>query len=251
MFRALKRILIYLNLMSEKATETVAINEAQVEAGIRAQKDKAAKANYANGQLAGQVRLLQEQVKRGTQKCEELKGLLQACANANDEANGAHYAEAYSAAQDDLKENETQLAELQKAFEENTQIIANSIREIQKFQNDFERVKAKVATSQATKGLATLMQSSLTELQGMGSTEMGKSMDQLRKTAAEGMGQMDATMNLATALGSDIKRQQEMRAARGKMLFDQFKTQGNKVNTEAVAAPAAPVATPERQKVAE
>jgi predicted nucleic acid-binding Zn-ribbon protein len=248
MWRAIKRILITLNLMAEQSTETVAINEAQVEAGIRAQKDKAAKANYANGQLAGQIRLLKDQVKRGEQKCEEVKGLLQACANANDEANGAHYAEAFSAAQDDLKENQTQLEELQKAYEENTQIIANSIREIQKFQNDFERVKAKVATSQATKGLATLMQSSLTELQGMGSTEMGKSMEQLRKTAAEGMGQMDATFNLATALGSDIKRQQEMRAARGKLLFDQFKASANKVNAEATATPATPA--PERQKVA-
>ena len=55
MFRALKRLMIYLGLMAEKATETDAINQAVVERGIRDAKAKADKAHYANGQLAGQI----------------------------------------------------------------------------------------------------------------------------------------------------------------------------------------------------
>ena len=41
MFRALKRLMIYLGLMAEKATETDAINQAVVERGIRDAKAKA------------------------------------------------------------------------------------------------------------------------------------------------------------------------------------------------------------------
>ena len=58
MFRAIKRLFIWMGLMAEKATETDAINEAVVERGIRDSKAKADKAHYANGQLAGQIALL-------------------------------------------------------------------------------------------------------------------------------------------------------------------------------------------------
>jgi len=49
MWKSIKRLLIYLNLMAEKATETDAINEAQVEAGIRAQKRKPARPTTRTG----------------------------------------------------------------------------------------------------------------------------------------------------------------------------------------------------------
>ena len=55
MFRAIKRVFIWLGLMAEQATETDAINQAVVERGIRDSKAKADKAHYANGQLAGQT----------------------------------------------------------------------------------------------------------------------------------------------------------------------------------------------------
>ena len=93
MFRAFKRLFIWLGLMAEQATETDAINQAVIERGIRDSKAKADKAHYANGQLAGQISLLRDQTKRQERQREELQGLLQAAAAANDEANGAHYAE--------------------------------------------------------------------------------------------------------------------------------------------------------------
>src|ERR1043165_10307714 len=133
MWKSIKRLLIFLNLMAEKATETDAINEAQIEAGIRAQRDKAGKAHYANGQLAGQIGLVKDQVRRQTMKCDEVRSLLQAAANANDEANGAQYAEELATLEQELNENQNQLKMLQETYAQNTEIIASSLREIQKF----------------------------------------------------------------------------------------------------------------------
>src|SRR5438105_11744198 len=89
MFRAIERVFIWLGLVAERATETDAINEAVVERGIRDSKAKADKAHYANGQLAGQVALLKDQIKRQDRQREDLQGMLQAAAAANDQANGA------------------------------------------------------------------------------------------------------------------------------------------------------------------
>jgi hypothetical protein len=253
MFRAIKRLFVALGLWAEKATETDAINEAQVEAGIRESKSKAEKANFANGQLAGQIGLLKDQCRRQEAKLLETRSLLQAAIAANDDANGALYAEELATQEAELTENQTQLKTLQETYAQNTQIIANSIREIQKFQREFETVKARVAMGKSMANLAQMMQSSITELQGMGG-EMGKSMEQLRQSAAGGMGQMTATMDLAKAMGSDIARQQEARKMRGNMLLQQYKQKMGMVNPEA-AAPAqtaAPAAKPvERQKIAE
>src|SRR5512143_3118421 len=145
MFRAFKRVFIWLGLMAEQATETDGINEAVVERGIRDSKAKADKAHYANGQLAGQVALLKDQLKRQERQQQDLQGLLSAAAAANDEANGAHYAEQLASLQQDMGDNRAQLETLEQLYEQNTQVIAQSLREIQKFQRDFEQVKVKVA----------------------------------------------------------------------------------------------------------
>jgi hypothetical protein len=81
--------------------------------------------------------------------------------------------------------------------------------------------------------------------------ETGQSMQQLREAAARGEGQMRATMDIAKEVGSGIARQQEMRKARGKLLFDEYKKKMGMVQPE-VAKPATEAATaPERQKIAE
>src|SRR5215207_11158581 len=108
MFRAIKRLFIWLGLAVEKATENDAINQAVVERGIRDSKAKADKAHYANGQLAGQVALLKDQVKRQDRQRSELQGLLQAAAASNDEANGAMYAEELATVEADLNDNKAQ-----------------------------------------------------------------------------------------------------------------------------------------------
>jgi putative sterol carrier protein len=246
-FRAFKRVFIWLGLTAEQATETDAINQAVVERGIRDAKAKAEKAHYANGQLAGQVALLKDQVKRQERQRDELQGLLQAAAAANDEANGAHYAEELAAVESEITENKAQLENLENLYQQNTGIIANSLREIQKFQREFEAVKAKVAVGRSLENLAGMMKGSITELQGMMGGELGQSMQQLRQSAASGEGQMRATLDLAKEMGSSIQRQQEMRKARGAMLFKEYQKKMN------LAQPATttPAATPARQKIAE
>lgn len=250
MFRAIKRIFIWFGLMAEQATETDAINQAVVERGIRDSKAKAEKAHYANGQLAGQVALLKDQVKRQERQRDDLQGMLQAAAAANDDANGAHYAEELAALEGDINENKAQLDSLEQLYKQNTEIIAQSLREIQKFQREFEAVKAKVAIGRSLEGLAGMMKSSITELQGMVGGEMGQSMQQLRQSAASGEGQMRATLDLAKEMGSGIARQQEMRKARGAMLFQEYKKKMGMVQSEA-AAPQTTAAPAERQKIAE
>src|SRR5688572_10359580 len=156
MFRAIKRLFIWMGIMAERATENDAINQAVVERGIRDSKEKADKAHYANGQLAGQVALLKDQLKRQERQRAELEGLLQAAAGANDEANGAHYAEELATVEQDITENKTQLDALEGLYQQNTQIIAQSLREIQRFQRDFEGVKARVAIGRSLENLASL-----------------------------------------------------------------------------------------------
>jgi hypothetical protein len=247
-FRAFKRVFIWLGLVAEQATETDAINQAVVERGIRDSKAKAEKAHYANGQLAGQIALLKDQVKRQERQKAELQGLLQAAAASNDEANGAHFAEELGAVESEIAENTAQLESLEALYKQNTEIIANSLREIQKFQREFEAVKAKVAVGRNLEQLAGMMKGSITELQGMMGGEMGQSMQQLRQAAAGGEGQMRATLDLAKEMGSSIQRQQEMRKARGALLFKEYQKKMGMVQP-AATAPAA--AAPERQKIAE
>ncbi len=253
LFRAFKRMFIWLGLMAEKATETDAINQAVVERGIRDARSKADKAHYANGQLAGQIALLKDQIKRQERQREELQGLLQAAIAANDEANGAHYAEQLADMDQDLKDNQAQLESLEQLYQQNTQVIAQSLREIQKFQREFEATKARVAISRSLDNLAGMMKGSITELQGMIGGELGQSMDQLRKSAASGEGQMRATLDLAKEMGSGVQRQQEMRKARGAMLFQEYKKKMGMVQGSAQAAPPEQKKEPpsERQRIAE
>jgi phage shock protein A len=248
MFRAIKRIFIWMGLMAEKATETDAINQAVVERGIRDARVKADQAHTANGQLAGQVAMLKDQLKRQLRQKQELQGLLQAAASANDEDNGAHYAEELANLDQDISDNESQLQGLEQLYKQNTEIIAESLRQVQRFQREFESLKTRVAVSKSLEGLASMMKGSIGELQGMIGGEMGQSMEQLRQSAASGEGQMRATMDLAKEMGSGVARQQEMRKARGKMLFDEYKKKMNMVQPETQAPQGTP---PERQKIAE
>jgi len=114
-----------------------------------------------------------------------------------------------------------------------------------------EAVKAKVAIGRSLEGLAGMMKSSITELQGMMGGEMGQSMQQLRQSAAGGEGQMRATLDLAKEMGSGIARQQEMRKARGAMLFQEYKKKMGMVQPEVAATAQALPKPPEKQKIAE
>lgn len=251
LFRAFKRVFIWMGLMAEKATESDAINQAVVERGIRDAKVKADKAHYANGQLAGQIALLRDQLRRQEKQRDEVQSLLQSAVAANDEANGAHYAEQLADLEQDINDNKSQLQSLEELYQQNNQIIAQSLRDIQKFQRDFEQLKVRVQMGRSLENLATLMKGSVTELEGMMGGELGQSMQQLRQSAAAGEGQMRATLDLAKEMGSNISRQQDVRKARGNLLFQEYKKKMGMVQGEAAAPSAAPAPAPERQKIAE
>jgi chromosome segregation ATPase len=248
-FNAFKRVFIWLGLMAEQATETDAINQAVVERGIRDAKAKADKAHYANGQLAGQIAMLKDQVKRQERQKAELQGMLQTAAATNDEANGAHFAEELAGIEQDITENKAQLDSLEELYRQNTEIVANSLREIQRFQREFETVKARVAVGRSLENLAGLMKGSISELQGMMGGQLGQSMQQLRQAAAGGEGQMRATLDLAKEMGSNVQRQQDMRKARGAMLFKEYQKKMGMVQPATTTATTA--AAPERQKIGE
>ena len=251
MFRAIKRLFIWMGLMAEQATETDAINQAVVERGIRDSKAKADKAHYANGQLAGQIALLRDQIKRQERQREELQSMLQAAAAANDEANGSHYAEELATLEADLNDNKSQADSLEQLYKQNTEIIAESLREIQKFQREFEAVKAKVAIGRSLENLSGMMKSSITELQGMMGGELGQSMQQLRQSAASGEGQMRATLDLAKEMAY-FPAAVFLGKIRGAALFQEYKKKMGMVQPEATATTTtAPAAQPERQKIPE
>ena len=161
------------------------------------------------------------------------------------------YAEELANMEQELAENTEQVNNLEALYKQNTEIVAQSLREIQKFQRDFEQLKSRVAVGRSLEGLATMMKSSIGELQGMMGGELNQSMQQLRESAAKGEGQIRATMDLAREMGSNVQRQQEQRKARGAMLFQQYKQKMGMVQPEAAATAQPAPAAPERQKIAE
>jgi phage shock protein A len=247
--RAFRRLGAALGLWIDKSTETDAIDMAVIEKGIREQKVKADKAHYANGQLASQIALLKEQINRETRQKQELEGLVAAAAAQKNDELGGEYAERLADLESILNENTAQMQSLEAMYQQNTQIIASSLKEIQKFERDFEATKARVAVSRNMQNLAQLMKGSITELQGMVGGELSESMNRLRSAAAQGEGQMRATMDLAKSMGSNLQMQQETKKARGKMLFEQYKAKMGMTQPQEATATAAPV--PERQKIAE
>jgi len=244
MFKAIRRLLIALGLMFEKATETQAIDEAMIERGIRDQRSKADAANTANGQMKTQMILLKEQIRAEDRQVAEYMAQLKLAAQTNDEQNGAHFAELLDNVQQEIARNKEQMAQYEIVYKNNVQIIANSLREIERYQREFEMMKARVKTSEAQKGLADLVKNSIQELQGM--SEVGQAMGRMKERAAAGEGHMAATIDLANAMGKNVASDQAARNARGKALFEQFKQSGTLTNPEVTEAKPA-----ERQKVSE
>ena len=243
-FRAIHRLFVYLGLAIEKSTETVAIDEAMIERGIRDARGKADVANTANGQIKTQMILLKEQIRSEERQIEEYTAQLKLAAQTNDEINGAHFAELLDNVEQEMLRNREQMAQFDNVYKTNIQVIATSLREIERYQREFEMTKSRVRASEAQKGLSELAKNSIQALQGM--SQIGQAMGRLKAHAAEGEGQMAATTDLAAAMGKNIANDQAARNARGKALFERFKTTGTITNTE-VAAETKPV---ERQKVA-
>lgn len=249
-FRAIKRIFVFLGLMVEKSTENEAIDEAMIERGIRDQRAKADSANTANGQMKTQMILLKEQIRAEERQAAEYTAALTLAAQTNNENDGAHYAELLDNVNQEMSRNKEQMAQYEVVYKNNVQIIANSLKEVERYQREFEMMKARVKASETQRGLAELVKNSISELQGM--SEVGQAMGRMQARAAAGEGQMAATIDLATAMGKNVAESQSARNARGKALFAQFKATGSLTNPEVKQPDSTAESKPvERQKVAE
>ena len=248
MFRAIKRFFIWLGVVAERASETDAINEAIVERDIRNQKEKADAAHTANGRLQATILSLRDQVRRQNAKQQELKYMIDNAVKINDEANGSIYAEELANLETDINDNTVQLQQLEETYKTNTEVIAECIRQLQKSQREFEQLKAKVAISRNMEGLAKMMKSSVTELQGIIGGEGASAMQRMREASVQGQGQMNATLDLAKEMGNNIRAKQEARKARGKALFEAYKQKASQgvQSTETVTD----AVQPEKQKLA-
>lgn len=249
--RMFRRIFVRLGLAIDNATDSDEFNEAMVQRGINEATEKAKKAHYANGQLQSQIILLKEQIRRQERSVEELQAMAEIAAKQNDVANGASYCEQLADLTKDVEDNKTQLKGLEETYTQNTSIIAESLREAQRFQAEFERVKAKVKVSRSLESLADLIKNSVTELQGV-SGDAGKSMERLRQAAAQGQGQMTATMDLAKQVGAGIAQRQQARQAHGKALFEEMQRKmGLSAPVAAPAAQAGQSEAPAKQKISQ
>ena len=125
------------------------------------------------------------------------------------------------------------------------------MREIQKFQRDFEATEGARRRGRSLEELAGHDEELDQRAAGDdGRRDWRNRCSSSAQAAAQGEGQMRATMDLAKEMGSNVQRQQEMRKARGTMLFQEYKKKMGMVQPEA-AATAQPPAAPERQKIAE
>lgn len=174
--------------------------------------------------------------------------MLDISAKQADEANGSIYAEQLADLDNDISTNKAQLTSLNESYEQNTQIIAESMRQIRKMEGDFVALRARVKVSRNMESLAGMMKSSISELQGMVGGEASEAMQRMREAAAQGQGQVSATIDLAKEMGASIKMQQEARKARGKALFQEYQ-QKYKSAVQAPETTSSTATTAERQKI--
>lgn len=253
-WNAIRRVLIHLGILAEKATETPEINMSIIERGIRDAQARSEVAAKAAGDLKGQCNLLEDQTKKWKSKETELVALLNTAVQKNDEKNGAIWAQELAGVQADLKDNEEQLAALKAAYENHLSIIDSSNRQLKQFRDEFERMKVKVKLSAQQSAIADLLRASNAGLQDTIGGEMGNAMSQLKTAAATGAGRVQAVQDLARMSGTGADYEKAKREAVGSSLFAAYKAAAaaktpevaSVVNTTTSSTTSA---QPERQKV--
>lgn len=242
MFRAFKRVFVWLGFAIEDATQSDALDEATIQSEINKSKQKANQAQTENGRLAGNIAMLKDQISQQKREEERLRSLVQLAINENDVTNGPMYAESLANLKTDLANNEVQLQKLEAWYKNNVDIIAESLRQVMKFQQDFEQLKIRVKLSRSQQAIAEMIKASTTELQGMVGGEASEAMQRMREAAFAGEGQITATVDLAQQMGSTVKMEQQARKARGLALFNEMKAQIAAQNPNAAEAAVQPMA---------
>ena len=249
MFRAIKRLFVWFGLMAEKVTETDAINEAQVEAGIRKEQANCQKCFDALAQIKANALSLKDQIKGEKNKELELTSLVQAAIQQGSEDHATEYAAELAELQESLRINEQQLTQVDSLYTQTKDMLANHIQELKRFQREFDNLKARVKISRSLEGLAEMTQSMLPQFQGAVGGEMSKSMEQLRQTAYRGQAKMETTSDLAQKVGADISMQKEARKIRGRAILDQIKAKMAEQKSQDVTTTTAAPVKEERQRI--
>lgn len=227
-----------------------AFNEATVEKGIREAMEKAQAAHIGNTKIQVQIMSLKDQIRREEISSREMDAMVNLCIQKNDETNGAMYAEQQASLEQEIATNREQLKISEDLYQQNIDIIAAMGKEIQNRKREFEQLKARVKISRAMEKLAELVESSTTQMQGLGG-ETSQAMERMREAANAGQARVKAATDLAAKMGAPIKAQAEMRRARGLEIFQQKKAAMNQnIKKEDTVLPAKEVKEAEKTPIA-
>jgi hypothetical protein len=229
------------------STQTQAIDQARFESNMRMRKDRIGTAINANASIKTTMTQQADQISRQKKDLAEWQAALDDCIRRNDEVNGPVYANTIAKLTSDISDNELQLQTLSDGYKENTKLIAEQTKQIQKDLQEYQQLKAKVAISATLEAAANDLMGSLQAFQGIGS-ESAEVLERMRTRALTGQSKMAAVKDVASALGSSIDARAAKEAAVGRSLWEAAKA---KAATEksSEAKPSTPTQNDDRQKI--
>lgn len=218
------------------STQTQAIDQARFETNMRTRKERIATAINANAKIKTTMTQQADQISRQKRELAEWQAALDDAIRRNDEVNGPTYANAIAKLTSEISENELQLQTLSDGYKENTKLIAEQTRQIQKDLQEYEQLKAKVAISQTLEAAANDLMGSLQSFQGIGS-ESAEVLDRIRTRALAGQSKMAAVKDIASALGSSVDARIAKEAAVGRSLWETAKAKAAAEKSSEVVPP--------------
>lgn len=236
------------------ATETQAIDQAKFETNMRMRKERIAVAINANAKIKTTMTQQADQISRQKRELSEWQAALDDAIRRNDEVNGPTYANAIAKLTSEIEDNETQMRTLSDGYKENTKLIAEQTRQIQKDLQDYEQLKAKVAISATLEAAANDLMGSMQVFQGIGS-ESAEVLERMRTRALAGQSKMAAVKDVASALGSTVDARLAKEAAIGRSLWESAKAKAAAEKSPEAASQTPPTSTPnnnnndDRQKI--
>lgn len=235
------------------STQTQAIDQARFESNMRMRKQRIATAINANASIKTTMTQQADQISRQKRELADWQAALDDAIRRNDEVNGPVYANSIAKVSSEISDNEMQMQTLSDGYKENTKLIAEQTRQIQKDLQDYEQLKAKVAISATLEAAANDLMGSLQVFQGIGS-ESAEVLERMRTRALAGQSKMAAVKDIATALGSTVDAKMAKEAAIGRSLWETAKAKAASDKSAAAVAPAPTASTnnnnnDDRQKI--
>jgi phage shock protein A len=204
------------------STETQAIDQARFETNMRKRKERIGVAINANASIKTTMTQQADQISRQKRELAEWQAALDDAIRRNDEVNGPSYANSIAKLTNEIADNELQMQTLSDGYKENTKLIAEQTKQIQKDLQDYTQLKAKVAISATLEAAANDLMGSLQSFQGIGS-ESAEVLERMRTRALAGQSKMAAVKDVAAALGSSADARMAKENAIGRSLWETAK----------------------------